>query len=345
MAIVSATEGSPTKTGWKRRSSAASFSMCLRYSSRVVAPIQRQLAASEHRLQHVGRVDGALGGARADDRVQLVDEEDDLALGLPDVLEDGLQPLLELAAVLRAGEKRADVERPDPPALEPLGDVARDDALGETLDDGGLADARVADEDGVVLRPAREHLDDTADLLVAPDDGIELAGLGELGEVAAELLERLVGALRILRRHALRAAHLLESGEKLVARSNVEREQEMLGGDVLVVHRSRFVRSAIEEIAESLRCRRLLGRSLHSRSVRELCLGFGAKRRSRNTGALDERARKLLVEERDAEVLGVDLGVAAAARKLLRGGDRLSRLDRQPVEVHLVLSGRSFSRR
>ena len=33
--------GSPTITGWKRRSSAASFSMCLRYSSSVVAPTQR----------------------------------------------------------------------------------------------------------------------------------------------------------------------------------------------------------------------------------------------------------------------------------------------------------------
>jgi hypothetical protein len=38
---VSATDGSPTKTGWKRRSSAASFSMCFRYSSSVVAPIAR----------------------------------------------------------------------------------------------------------------------------------------------------------------------------------------------------------------------------------------------------------------------------------------------------------------
>ena len=45
-----------------------------------------QLAAREHRLQHVGRVDGALGGARADDRVQLVDEEDDLALGVLDLV-------------------------------------------------------------------------------------------------------------------------------------------------------------------------------------------------------------------------------------------------------------------
>ncbi len=39
MLIVSSTVGSSTNTGWKRRSSAASFSMCLRYSSSVVAPM------------------------------------------------------------------------------------------------------------------------------------------------------------------------------------------------------------------------------------------------------------------------------------------------------------------
>ena len=38
---MSAADGSPTSTGWKRRSSAASFSMCVRYSSRVVAPTAR----------------------------------------------------------------------------------------------------------------------------------------------------------------------------------------------------------------------------------------------------------------------------------------------------------------
>ncbi len=38
--MVSSTVGSLTKTGWKRRASAASFSMCLRYSSSVVAPTQ-----------------------------------------------------------------------------------------------------------------------------------------------------------------------------------------------------------------------------------------------------------------------------------------------------------------
>src|SRR5436309_853973 len=39
MAIVSSTDGSPTYTGWNRRSRAASFSTYLRYSSSVVAPI------------------------------------------------------------------------------------------------------------------------------------------------------------------------------------------------------------------------------------------------------------------------------------------------------------------
>jgi hypothetical protein len=43
MEMVSSTLGSPTITGWKRRSRAASFSMYLRYSLRVVAPTQRSV--------------------------------------------------------------------------------------------------------------------------------------------------------------------------------------------------------------------------------------------------------------------------------------------------------------
>ena len=41
IAMVSSTDGSLTKMGWNRRSSAASFSTCFRYSSSVVAPMQR----------------------------------------------------------------------------------------------------------------------------------------------------------------------------------------------------------------------------------------------------------------------------------------------------------------
>ena len=125
---------------------------------------QAQLAAREHGLEHVGCRDRALAAARAHEQVQLVDERDDAALGLVDLLEHGLQPLLELAAVHRAGDEGGDVERDELLVLQRLGDVARDDALREPLDDGGLADAGLADEHGVVLGAAGEHLADAADL-------------------------------------------------------------------------------------------------------------------------------------------------------------------------------------
>ncbi len=71
-----------------------------------------QLAARERRLEDRGRVDRALGGAGADEVVELVDEEDDVA-ALGDLLHHLLQALLELAAVLGAGDERGEVERVD----------------------------------------------------------------------------------------------------------------------------------------------------------------------------------------------------------------------------------------
>jgi len=57
--------------------------------------------------------------------VQLVDKEDDLTFAALDLLDTGLEPLLELAAEAGAGDERAQVERQDALVLERLGDVAR----------------------------------------------------------------------------------------------------------------------------------------------------------------------------------------------------------------------------
>ncbi len=105
-----------------------------------------QLAARERGLQHVAGVDRAFGLAGADHRVQLVDEDDRAAFVGGDVLQHGLQALLELAAVLGAGQQRRHVERQHALVLERLGHLAVDDALREAFDDGGLADAGLADQ-------------------------------------------------------------------------------------------------------------------------------------------------------------------------------------------------------
>ena len=56
------------------------------------------------------------------------------------------------------------------------GHVARRDAQGEALDHGRLADARLAGEDRVVLPAAGEDVDDLADLGVAAEHRVDLAG-------------------------------------------------------------------------------------------------------------------------------------------------------------------------
>ena len=69
-----------------------------------------QLAARQRRLQQIGGIHRALGLAGADQRVHLVDEQDDGALRRGDLVENGLQPLLEFAAIFGAGDERAHVE-------------------------------------------------------------------------------------------------------------------------------------------------------------------------------------------------------------------------------------------
>ena len=326
---MSSTDGSPTKTGWKRRSSAASFSMCLRYSSSVVAPTARSSPRASIGLSMFA-ASTAPSAAPAPTIVCSSSMKRTISpSGARDLLEHRLQPLLELAAVLRAREQRADVERPDALALQALGHVAGDDPLREPLDDRRLADAGVADQHRVVLRAAREHLDHAADLLVAPDHRVELPLLRERGQVAAELLERLVRLLGVLRGHALAAAHLLDPLEQLVARDGVEREQQVLGRDVVVSHR-RASSEARSRTFESARHRRLLVRALNRRAPAQHLppLRCEAPERIRRAAAA--------APGRAARAAGarIDLRVAQAARELLRGADRFLGLECQLVEVH-----------
>ena len=264
-----------------------------------------QLAARQHRLDHVAGVDRAFRAARADDRVQLVDEGDDLALGVDDLLEHGLEPVLELAAVLRAGDHRADVERDEPLVAQALGHVALDDAAREALRDRGLADARLTDEHGVVLRAARQHLDDAPDLLVASDDGVELALARLLGEVAAVLLERLVLLLGVVARDAVTAAHVGERVEHGVV-GDAQPAEEVADPTGDLAHREQHVLGGEVVVAEVLALR--VGRLEHLvRGGRELGLLRGLAVGLREPGELGRRPGRaaVLVETPRRSIVGM----------------------------------------
>jgi hypothetical protein len=235
------------------------------------------LAARQRRLEHVARVDRAFRATGSDQRVQLVDEQDHV-LGAAHLGHDRLDALFELAAVLGAGDHHRQVEHDQALAAQDLGDVAAHDLLRETLDDRGLADARLAEQHRVVLGAAAEDLDDALDLVLTADHRVELALAGEVGEVTAEAVEGRGLALRVAARRSSRADRFAFVAVFAVAVARAEEledlladvveldaevhqhlrrdplvlpdqaEQEVLGADVVVAELARLLHRQFEHL-------------------------------------------------------------------------------------------------
>ena len=150
--------------------------------------------------------------------------------------------------------------------------------------------------------------------------------LGGLRQVAAELLQRLVRALGILRRDMPSAADRLDPGEDVLARDRLERQEQVLARDVVVAEVAPLVVGLVEQPREGSRDGGLLLAALDRGERCEPPLRLRAQSLP--------GAEQLLVEQRREQVIGDDLRVAAPARDLLRCRDGLLALDCQLVEIH-----------
>ena len=313
-----------------------------------------QLATGKHGLEHVPRVHAALGLARPHERVQFVDEDDVEPFGAGDFLEHRLEALLELAAELGASNEGAKVERHELLVLETLGHVAAHDALGEPLGDGGLAHAGFANEHGVVLGATGQHLDDATDFLVATNDRIELALAGAFGEIARELLQRLILLLGALVGDLVRAAHQLEGVEQRLTMGTDagehagavgalgigERQQQVLGAHVLVAERLGFTLGGIDDLRE-FPAERGLGVALPG-VARRLLLGRRADGRDIGAHPLQHRDDDAFVlrQQGQQQMQIVDEWVAVLAGQRHGVVERLGALHGETVGIdHAVTRG------
>ena len=72
-----------------------------------------KFASCQHGLEHIAGIHGAVCFAGSYDRMQLIDEQNDVPVGCLDIVQNSLQALLELAAVLRTGNQRSHVQGED----------------------------------------------------------------------------------------------------------------------------------------------------------------------------------------------------------------------------------------
>mmetsp|Transcript_62369 Transcript_62369/g.185792 ORF Transcript_62369/g.185792 Transcript_62369/m.185792 type:complete len:252 (-) Transcript_62369:1039-1794(-) len=150
-----------------------------------------QLPARKGRLQEVRRVDAAAvratSAAGADERVDLVNDQNHRPVTLTDLLDDVPEAFFKVATVARASQEQGEVELHHPFVHEARRYLALGDALREPMRDGGLADTGLPDKHRIVLRAAAENAHSALQLLRAAHERVQPALLGKLREVLPKL--------------------------------------------------------------------------------------------------------------------------------------------------------------
>ena len=142
------------------------------------------LPACHRRLEHVGRVDGTLGTTSAHQRVKFVNEQDDVAR-TANFVHHRFDALFELTAVLRTRHHHGQVKHHNTAIMQQIWHFFRDN--GQTF---RTAVARqLPPEERVVPGAAAEYLHQTFNLFRPTNHGVQFILLGEIGEIAAKVVE------------------------------------------------------------------------------------------------------------------------------------------------------------
>ena len=162
-----------------------------------------QLSSRKHRFQHISRIHGTVCLAGPDDGVELINKEDDPAFTVLHFLKDSFQTFLKLAPVFCTGNKRSHIKGEDRLLFQPFRHIAADDPLGQAFYDCGLTYTGFTDEDRVVLCLTGEDTDHIPDLLITPDDRIQLLLSCPLHQVLTIFVQCVISRFRIVAGHSL----------------------------------------------------------------------------------------------------------------------------------------------
>ncbi len=164
------------------------------------------------------------------------------------LIDDLTEAVLELPPHSGARLEQPQIERPQRNVFQRGGHVAARDPVRQSLDDGRLADARLAREDGVVLPPAHQDVDHLADLVLASHDRVELLFACALRQIDGELRERLLLAHRGGRDRLGALGRGDRGGRLLLGRSREDRRK--LLGQIVRVDLQELARDGREDVTE-----------------------------------------------------------------------------------------------
>ena len=108
----------------------------------------------------------------------------------------GLQAFFEIAAIARAGQKAAHIQRIDGGFRQHFRHITFHNAFGQPFRNRGFAHARIADIKRIILGAAAKDLDGALDFLITANQRVNLALFGLLVQVHAVIRQRILATRR-----------------------------------------------------------------------------------------------------------------------------------------------------
>ena len=110
-----------------------------------------KLASCQHRLKHIAGIHGTISLAGTNNKMQLINKENNLAVRLLDILKDCFKPLFKLAPILGTGYQSTHIQREYLLVLKSCRNISAGNSLGQRLNYCSLTNTGFTDKNRVIL--------------------------------------------------------------------------------------------------------------------------------------------------------------------------------------------------
>ena len=134
-----------------------------------------EFATCQGRLEDTGGIHCSARLSCTHEGVNLVDEEDNLPLTLHHSLDHSLESFLKLTLILGTGNQCTHIKRVELLVLQVFRHIATHDTTCQAFHDSGFTRTRLTNKNRIIFSTTAQNLQDSTNLLITTDDGVELA--------------------------------------------------------------------------------------------------------------------------------------------------------------------------
>ena len=162
-----------------------------------------KLATCKHWLKHVAGIHGTICFTCAHNKMKLINKQDNLTFAFLNFFQHSLQTFLKFASIFSSGYQSSHIQSKNFLVLQCFRHISCHDSLGKTFYGCSFTNARLTNENRVVLGLTGKDSDHITDLAVSSDNRIKLLASGFLYQVFTIFIQSIIGCLRIVAYHTL----------------------------------------------------------------------------------------------------------------------------------------------